>query len=310
MEQWVKRDACPQRNKPLVIEGEVGVGKKSLLNKWKHYHLSKQRNDIVLVHYATAGGSNANFFFAIYRTLIKLRELLNISQKVELHEEKLRRYLAYWLEVCDRSIESQAINNVDQQYEKVILIFEGVNYFVDRDSQREGNISFWLPITFPAHIRVIISVDKGSHSLEYLKQINCEIITLSTDEAILRSVIDAHLRRPSLLDHELKRRLAASLAHKVSLYKPDCLFVKTFLTTLLPEADCGLDPPFLNKCLAQLNFKLLEEANDLKALIDIVLDFWAGFFGGSRTFGELMWLFVSTQKGLLMPELLRLSELD
>jgi hypothetical protein len=52
------------------------------------------------------GGNNSNYFYAIYRILVKLRELLNIGQKVELLEEKLRKYFAYWLDVCNSYIEN------------------------------------------------------------------------------------------------------------------------------------------------------------------------------------------------------------
>lgn len=59
------------------------------------YHQEKSRNqfpDIILPHFASTGGNNANYYFAIYRMLNKLRELLDIKQKVELLEEKLRIY--------------------------------------------------------------------------------------------------------------------------------------------------------------------------------------------------------------------------
>lgn len=31
---------------------------------------------------------------------------MNIGQKVELLEEKLRKYFAYWLDVCNRELEN------------------------------------------------------------------------------------------------------------------------------------------------------------------------------------------------------------
>lgn len=65
-------------NKPLVIQAEGGVGKKTLLVKWFEYHqqLNKARskNDLIILHFATTGGNNSNYYYAIYRILIKLRE--------------------------------------------------------------------------------------------------------------------------------------------------------------------------------------------------------------------------------------------
>ena len=74
---------------PLVIEAEEGVGKKTLLVKWMLYHQetsTQDFKDVVITHFASAGGTNSNYFYAIYRILIKLREAFNINQKVELLE--------------------------------------------------------------------------------------------------------------------------------------------------------------------------------------------------------------------------------
>ena len=70
-------DVQPQENKPLVIEADRGVGKKTLLAKWYEYHQSlksHRNNDLILLHFATTGGNNSNYFYALYRILIKLRE--------------------------------------------------------------------------------------------------------------------------------------------------------------------------------------------------------------------------------------------
>ena len=65
----------------------------------------------MVVHFASMGGNNTNYFYAIYRLLIKLRESLKIKQKVELLEEKIRKYFAYWLDVCGAELEKQLVVN-------------------------------------------------------------------------------------------------------------------------------------------------------------------------------------------------------
>jgi hypothetical protein len=107
IEEWLEGESA--QNFPLCIEAEKGVGKKTLLVKWMEYHqearrLARAKQDIILIHFATAGGNNGSYTYAIYKLLIRLREMLNVGQKVELHEEKLRRYFSYWLEVCDRRL--------------------------------------------------------------------------------------------------------------------------------------------------------------------------------------------------------------
>lgn len=100
----------PEDNKPLIIQCEEDFGVKTLLVKWMLYH---QKNfstgyplqDIILPYFVTSSEKNTNYYFAIFRFLMLLREKLNIKQKVELLEEKLRRFFGYWLGVCNRKIE-------------------------------------------------------------------------------------------------------------------------------------------------------------------------------------------------------------
>lgn len=71
------------------------------------YLVSKRKDfpDLVLSHFASLGGSNTNYFYAIYTILTKIREHLNIKQKVELLEERLRKKFSYWLDVASRKLE-------------------------------------------------------------------------------------------------------------------------------------------------------------------------------------------------------------
>ena len=138
-----KKIIMPQEtdNKPLVIQADEGVGKKTLLVKWMEYHqekIKKKTKDIILLHFATTGGNNSNYFFAIYRFLIKLREMLDIKQKVELMEEKLRSYFEYWLSVCNIALDKQVVNDAVCEksiiYDKIILVIEGIDCFIDNNN--------------------------------------------------------------------------------------------------------------------------------------------------------------------------------
>lgn len=41
--------------------------------------------------------------------MIKLRETLKIKQGVDLLEEKIRKYFAYWLDICNTEVEKQKV---------------------------------------------------------------------------------------------------------------------------------------------------------------------------------------------------------
>lgn len=172
IDNWLEKDFSQNEtnNKPLVIQAEEGFGKKTLLVKWMEYHqenAQKPHPDITLLHFASNGGNNANFYFAIYRFLNKLRELLDIRQKVELLEEKLRVYFQYWLNVCSNSLTKQVLDDKQDTYDKIILVIEGTDKFIDQQTNSEALVSYWLPKFFPNRIRVIVTADQGSEALKY-----------------------------------------------------------------------------------------------------------------------------------------------
>lgn len=115
IEEFVKRDVAREEdNKPLLIDAGDGVGKKALLVKWIDYHYQNQKTveiiqkkykDVILAHFASAGGTNTNYFYTIYKTLIKLRDIFNVKYKVELLEEKIRKYFPFWLSLFQSKIE-------------------------------------------------------------------------------------------------------------------------------------------------------------------------------------------------------------
>lgn len=105
IEDYVKRDfEREEDNKPLVIQAGEGVGKKTLFVKWMDYHeqhrMTKYK-DVMIAHFASTGGSNTNYFYTIYRILIRLRDIFNVKYKVELLEEKIRKYFTFWLNLFE-----------------------------------------------------------------------------------------------------------------------------------------------------------------------------------------------------------------
>lgn len=74
-------------------------------------------------------------------------------------------------------------------YNKIILVFEGIDYFMDRGSGKEGNIAFWLPKYFPKHVKVIVTADGQSESMKYFNKLNCQKVVIPSDASLMRSMI-------------------------------------------------------------------------------------------------------------------------
>jgi hypothetical protein len=60
--------------------------------------------DLILNYHAIEGNQESLYNYSIYKFLIALREKLNIEQKVEMIEEKARKYFNYWLEIGEREL--------------------------------------------------------------------------------------------------------------------------------------------------------------------------------------------------------------
>ena len=173
IEDWLKKKPGQQKNVPLVIEADEGIGKKTLIVKWIEYHLKNSRNkykDIVIPHFASAGGNSSNYHSSIYKILIKLREFFNIKQKVELLEEKIRKNFYYWLDICSRKMKK----NVDFDGD-ILIIIEGIEHFRSEDGDEESDLKFWLPKIFPDRVKFILTCDRNSSSHAYLADLGCEL---------------------------------------------------------------------------------------------------------------------------------------
>ncbi len=98
---FIENDTHP--NKPLVFKTEPGCGIKTILVNWqKNQTINAYRKEktLSIMHFASNGSNNRNYFYSLYRIIIKLRESLKLKQNVDLLEENIRKFFAYWLDIC------------------------------------------------------------------------------------------------------------------------------------------------------------------------------------------------------------------
>ena len=105
--------------------------------------------------------------------------------KVELLEEKIRKNFSYWLDLCSKKAEKSVVYDG-----KIIIILEGLEYFKDFETKRESNIKFWLPKFFPKNVRIIVTASKESKSIEYLRNLGCDSISLKPDVAMMEAILN------------------------------------------------------------------------------------------------------------------------
>jgi hypothetical protein len=61
---------------------------------------------------------------------------------------------------------------------KIILLFEGIDFFVNVQTLEYVPVDFWLPKEFPDKVRVILTLSPNSEYKSYFQKQGCSIITV------------------------------------------------------------------------------------------------------------------------------------
>ena len=88
IEEWLKNKPLREEdNRPLVLAVDDNLLTKTLVVQWIYSRSAALQGqnypDIVIPHFASAGGNNSNYFYTIYRILIKLRVALRHAGQVQ-----------------------------------------------------------------------------------------------------------------------------------------------------------------------------------------------------------------------------------
>jgi len=119
--------------------------------------------------------------------------------------------------------------------EKIILVFEGIDYFVDRGTGKEGNIAFWLPKYFPKNVKVIVTADRDSESMKYFNNLNCQKVVIPSDSTIVKTMIKWQGDKQLCVKGPIKEKLFCILDNNMKRFEVNSLYTQSYLSCLLPE---------------------------------------------------------------------------
>ena len=146
---------------------------------------TRKQKILTITHFASGGSNDSNYFYSLYQIIIRLKQALKLKQNVDLLEQNIRKFFAYWLDIVSAEVEKQQIIYCSQEiYHKVVIVIEGVDRFTDQEIGKEANIAFWLPERFPKNVKVIVSARRQSESIQHLERIGCEVIDVKSDSGI------------------------------------------------------------------------------------------------------------------------------
>lgn len=142
-----------ERKEPLVVLGESGSGKSSLLANWGLRYKNEHPDEVVLLHFIGATENSSAVSEMLTRLLKELKKSFSITDEIPTEEEKLREVFPNWLYKV--SVKG-----------KVVLILDGLNQLGDFRGALELN---WLPNDFPENVKMILST-LPCRALEVIKE--------------------------------------------------------------------------------------------------------------------------------------------
>ncbi|MEW6386990.1 MAG: tetratricopeptide repeat protein [Thermodesulfobacteriota bacterium] len=282
-------------DKPLVLQGESGVGKSALLANWLLAYREKHPDDFVFCHFIGATPQSTDYVDLLHRLISEIKRHTKDQEEVPAQSDKLREALPLWL--------AKASAWAGKEQKHLVLVLDALNQLEDRDNAPDLG---WLPHYFPPPIRVILSTISGEHvtdlatrPLEAFKKRGWPTFTVAGLHPVeIRQVIPAYLSQyRKTLDARLLEHLVAA---------PQCanpLFLKALLEELRVFGVFEeLEPRLLHYLTAPTVPALYQ-----KILARLEADYEKERPGLVKEAMSLIW---AARRGLYESELLELLETD
>ena len=166
---------------PLVITGESGLGKSSLVAYLTEYYHRKNPEDFVIAHYVGASPSSGTALSVMRHIVEAIRVRFGVDEELPSNPEELQRSFANWLYRCEHLATKEGIN--------VLIVIDAVNQ-LDELGQRMA----WLPETIPPGVKLVVSATPGESGEQLAKRKWSELrVEPLADERIRQSIVVRYL---------------------------------------------------------------------------------------------------------------------
>ncbi|MCP2033519.1 tetratricopeptide (TPR) repeat protein/transposase-like protein [Planomicrobium sp. HSC-17F08] len=204
---------------PLIITGESGLGKSSLLSYWSLKHLPRQQeNYYAIYHFVGEISRSADVSSLMSRIILELNQKFELDLDIPKGIDLLREQFALAL-------------NLAAAKGKVLLVIDAINQL---NLQSDAPDLFWLPTILPKEIRLIISTTPGNELKEFEKRnwdiLQLEMLSAETQESIIHNYL-------SVYGKSLPPKITKLITRHPNSQNP--LFLKTLLEEIRIDGDKG-----------------------------------------------------------------------
>jgi len=165
----------------LVITGESGLGKSSLVAYLTDYYRKKNPTALVIEHYVGASQTSGSAASVMRHLVEEIRDRFNIAEEIPGTEDELQRSFANWLFRCEHLAARDGIS--------VMIAIDAVNQ-LGESSRRMS----WLPKIIPQGITLMVSTTPGETEDRLLERPwERLVVTPLIDERVRQSIVVRYL---------------------------------------------------------------------------------------------------------------------
>jgi NACHT domain len=175
------------KNIPLLIIGDTGSGKSSLISKWHEYqntYHEKAKNLVILDNISL--NSTPSYNTTLYNIFNKLREIYSLPDRPSILENNLRMNFLKLL---------KTVNDIHKSTRKghVVIIIDGIDLFKEHDGKEES--TSWLPFYLPDSIKLICTCTSNSLAGNTLKDKSRVIFIDSLSKKLRKYMLEQYLTK-------------------------------------------------------------------------------------------------------------------
>ncbi|KYR01370.1 TPR repeat-containing protein [Tieghemostelium lacteum] len=196
----------------LLVQGDAGMGKSSLLTNWLQQHKDQHPEDLLVSHWIGASPNSNQYSKCLIRIMSEIRYLIERDSSDENGSGassslfSTKSSSVSWIpDIPDEDSPSEKIAQEFSQFiqftmthpsmnsKRLIIILDGLDKLDSRESSTE---LIWFPRQFPSNVKFIVSASGSSRPADVLKKRKHQVLTLNQfTEAERKALVRLYLQK-------------------------------------------------------------------------------------------------------------------